>query len=83
MEEHSEDMAYILLKSGLADRIRHDSDWNRSQRGPDKERSFWTRVLPETVRKINDVYSLDMEMFDYSFEEYLRQMGILERVVKK
>ncbi len=38
--------------------------------------NFWQAVRPSTLREFHDVYQLDFELFDYSFEDSLVKLGV-------
>ena len=41
-------------------------------------KEFWESIEPELIEKLGDdfAYKYDLEMFDYSIEEYLERIGV-------
>ena len=48
--------------------------------GDEQEVQFWSRVMPETLAEMYDIYQLDFEMFGYSIKDYFRGMGLSEKL---
>ena len=71
-----------MHKATLTDRINPTAHLNpaKSKTDNEPEREFWSRVDKETVRLMYDIYRLDFEMFGYSIEEYLGDLGLGEKL---
>lgn len=80
MEELDEDAKYFVTAANLTSRVEADYVHNPSMSGGDnKDCRFWSRVDPDTARRICQVFRLDFDMFGYSEKDYFRELGLIER----
>ena len=45
-----------------------------------KERRFWSCVRPETVQRILEMYRVDLQIFDYDYNNYFRKLGFYYKI---
>ena len=77
----SQDAFYFIHKSGLEARLNISTHRNSARSGGEhKEREFWKRVKPFTLREIYAAYRMDFELFGYSLREYFGGLGLADRL---
>ena len=76
------DTRYFLSKTGLSSLLQDGDDGNHRNVNPavhggeGRDKRFWSRVSPVTLFKILLEYKRDFEMFDYSIEEYFKDIDV-------
>ena len=81
-ENMSRDSSYFLTKTGMASLLEDDDDGTKRYVNPSlhggegRDTRFWSMVSPVTLSRILLEYKRDFEMFDYSVEDYFKEIGV-------